>query len=147
MGSERGFRCQGWLVLQRWQFPTYSYRSAAVSDRLAFLNYIAGSLAGTLSAKLNTARTPLKGLRDNEATLFQRRNVRNGLEHQISRAENSHEKGHEKRVAELRVQLAKAENDDEPLEKQHEIILRKALKESELQKFQALREVINMLWA
>lgn len=147
MGSERAFRCQGWLVLQRWHFSTFSYRSAAVSDRLAFLNFLAGSLAGTLSAKLNTARAPLKGLRDNEVTLSQRRNVRNGLEYQISRAENSQERGHEKRAAELRGQLAKAESDDEPLEKQHEILLRKALKESELQKFQALREVIKILWA
>jgi hypothetical protein len=124
-------------------FPTCSYLPATVSDRLAFLNYLAGSLAGTLSVKLNTARIPLKGLRDNEVTLFQKRNVRNGLEYQISRAENSQERGHEKRAEELRGQLAKAESDDEPLEKQHEILLRKALKESELQKFQALREVIK----
>ena len=128
-------------------FSTCPDRSTTVSDRLAFLNYIAGSLAGSLSAKLNTARIPLKGLRDNEVTLFQKRNVRNGLEHQISRVENSQERGHEKRAAELREQLAKAESDDEPLEKQHEILLRKALKESELQKFQALREVIKILWA
>ncbi|KAI0004322.1 Eisosome component PIL1-domain-containing protein [Russula compacta] len=110
------------------------------SDRLAFLNYTSGSLASTLSVKLNTARTPLKELRDSEVTLVQRRNVRNGLEYQISRVENGQERGYEKRVAELKEQLAKAESDDEPIEKQHEILLRKALKESELQKFQALRE-------
>lgn len=95
--------------------------------------------------KLNTARTPLKELRNSEVVLVQRRNVRNGLESQISRVENGQEKGYEKRVAELKEQLAKAENDDEPIEKQHEILLRKALKESELQKFQALREVYSIL--
>jgi hypothetical protein len=91
--------------------------------------------------KLNTARIPLKELRDNEVTLFQRRNFRAGLDSQITRIENNPEKGYEKRVAELKGQLAKAESDDEPLEKQHEVLLRRALRESELQKFQALREV------
>ncbi len=91
--------------------------------------------------KLNAARIPLKELRDNEVTLFQRRNFRTGIENQITRIENNPEKGYEKRVAELKEQLAKAESDDEPLEKQHEVLLRRALRESELQKFQALREV------
>jgi hypothetical protein len=120
---------------------------AAVSDRLAFLNYTTGSLASTLSAKLNTARVPLKELRNTDTTLAQKRNFRNGLEQQISRVENSREKGFEKRLAELKEQLAKAESDDEPAEKQYDILTRKALKESELQKFQALREVTEILWA
>jgi hypothetical protein len=122
-----------------------SHRFAIASDRLAFLNYTAGSLAKTLSTKLNTARAPFKELRDFEGPLLQKRNIRNGMELQISRVENSREKGYEKHLAELKGQLAKAEYDDEPLEKQHEILLRKALKESERQKFQALREVINVL--
>jgi hypothetical protein len=112
---------------------------------LAFLNFTAGSLATTLSAKLNTARLPLKELRDNEAALAQKRNILAGLEQQVSRVESSQEKGSEKRLAELKEQLSKARNDDEIAEKQHGIILRKALKESELQKFQALREVIELL--
>ncbi|KAI0257548.1 Eisosome component PIL1-domain-containing protein [Lactifluus subvellereus] len=111
-----------------------------VSDRLAFLNYIAGSLASTLSMKLDSARTPLKQLRDNEAALTQKRNVRAGIQNQISRIEHSQERGYEKHVAELQEQLAKAESDDEPAEGQHEIFLRKALKESEQLRFQALRE-------
>jgi hypothetical protein len=114
---------------------------------LAFLNYIAATLATTLSVKLNTARLPLKELRDNEVALAQKHNVRTGLEQQVSRVENSQEKGYEKRLAELKEQLAKAQSDDEAAEKQHDILLRKALKESEQQKFQALREVIDMLWA
>ncbi|KAI0274649.1 Eisosome component PIL1-domain-containing protein [Gloeopeniophorella convolvens] len=111
-----------------------------VSDRLAFLNYISGSLANTLASKLNTARTPLKALRDNETVLTQKRNVRAGLENQISRLEHGQEKGYEKRIAELREQLTRAESDDEPIEREHEILLRKALRESEQLKFQALRE-------
>jgi hypothetical protein len=111
-----------------------------VSDRLGFLNYVVGSLSGSLAGKLDTARAPLKALRDNEATLTPRRNVRAGLKIQIERLEHGQEKGAEKRIAEVKEQLAKAEKDDEPLEKEHEILLRKALKESELLKFQALRE-------
>ncbi|KAF8271384.1 Eisosome component PIL1-domain-containing protein, partial [Lactarius quietus] len=111
-----------------------------VSDRLGFLNYIFGSLSGTLAGKLNTARAPLKELRDNEVALTQRRNVRAGLKNQIGHLEHSQEKGTEKRIAELKEQLAKAEKDDEPIEKEHMILMRKALKESEQQKFQALRE-------
>lgn len=112
-----------------------------VSDRLGFLNYIVGSLSGTLAGKLDTARAPLKELRDQEVTLTQRRNVRTGIQNQIGRLEHSQEKGSEKHIAELREQLAKAERDDEPIEREHEILLRRALKESEQQKFQALREV------
>ena len=119
----------------------------AVSDRLAFLNYTAGSLGSTVSQKLKTARLPLKELRDNEAALAQTHNIRNGLEQQVSRVESSQEKGNEKRLAELKQQLAKAQSDEEIAEKQHDILLRKALKDSELQKFRALREVIEMLWA
>lgn len=79
--------------------------------------------------------------------LAQKHSVRTGLEQQISRIENSQEKGYEKRLAELKEQLAKAQSDDESAEKQHDLLLRKALRESELQKFQAIREVIEILWA
>jgi len=114
---------------------------------LGFLNYIAASLATSLSTKLSTARLPLKELRDNEVALTQRHSIRTGLEQQISRVEKSREKGYEKRLAELKEQLTKAKSDGEPADKQHEIILRKALKESEQAKFQALREVIEIGWA
>ena len=119
----------------------------AVSDRLGYLNYTAALLATTLSTKLNTARLPLKELRDNEVALAQKHSVHSGLEQQISRVENGRERGYEKRLAELKEQLAKAKSDDEPAEKQHDILLRKALRESEQAKFQALREVIEIVWA
>ena len=124
-----------------------THRATAVSDRLGFLNYIAASLATTLSEKLTTARLPLKELRDNDAAFVQRHSIRTGLEQQISRTENSREKGYEKRLAELKEQLAKAKSDDEPADKQHAILLRKALRESEQVKFQALREVIEIVRA
>ncbi|KAH9175368.1 Eisosome component PIL1/LSP1 [Lactarius sanguifluus] len=111
-----------------------------VSDRLAFLNFIAGSLSGTLAMKLDAARAPFKALRDDEVALTQRRNGRANLQNQIARLEHSQEKGSEKRIAEIKEQLAKAEKDDEPAERDHKILLRKALKESEQEKFQALRE-------
>lgn len=96
-----------------------------------------------MSEKLHTARLPLKELRNNEVAFSQRLSIRTGLEQQISRTENGQEKGYEKRVAELKEQLAKAKSDDEPADKQHDILLRKALKESEQVKFQAIREVIK----
>ena len=108
---------------------------------MAFLNYVSGSLASTLAVKLNAARTPLKSLRDNETALTARRNARAGLQNQIARLEHGQEKGYEKRVAELNDQLAKAERDDEPFEKEHQILIRKSLKESEQLKWEALREV------
>lgn len=120
--------------------------AAAVSDRLGFLNYTAASLATTLSVKLNTARLPLKELRDHEVVVAQKRSIHTGLEQQISRVENSREKGYERRLAELKEQLTKVKSDDEPTEKQYDILLRKALRESEQVKFQALREVIEIVW-
>jgi uncharacterized protein YdcH (DUF465 family) len=134
-------------VLQRCCLYILTHRAVAVSDRLGFLNYTAASLTTTLSEKLNTARLPLKELRDNDVAITQKHSVHTGLEQQISRVENSREKGYEKRLAELKEQLAKAKSDDEPAEKQHDILLRKALRESELVKFQALREVIEIVWA
>ncbi|KAH9082068.1 Eisosome component PIL1-domain-containing protein [Lactarius deliciosus] len=118
-----------------------------VSDRLAFLNFIAGSLSGTLAMKLDAARAPFKALRDDEVALTQRRNVRASLQNQIARLEHSQEKGSEKRIAEVKEQLAKAEKDDEPAERDHKVLLRKALKESEQEKFQALREVGGLIGA
>ena len=112
-----------------------------VTDRLAFFNYISGQLAGTLATKLNQARTPLKALRDNDATLAPRRQARAQLQTQIDRLEQSKDKGYEKRVVELREQLRKAEKDDEGSEKEAELIKRKAIRESEQLKFEALREV------
>lgn len=112
-----------------------------VSDRSAFLNFVSGSLSNTLAVKLDAARAPFKQLRDNETTLGPRRAVRAGLQTQIGRIEASQEKGYEKRLAELKAQLAKAEKDDEPAEKEHEILKRKALKESEQLKWEAYREV------
>ena len=79
--------------------------------------------------------------------LTQRHNIHAGIELQISRVENGRERGYEKHLAELKEQLAKVKSDDEPAEKQHNILLRKALRESEQVKFQALREVIEIVWA
>jgi hypothetical protein len=106
------------------------------------LNYVSGSAAGTLSEKLNAARNPLKALRDNENSLMPRRNIRAGLQNQIDRIEQSKERGYEKRIQELRAQLHKAEVEDADLEREAEIVKRKAIRESEQLKFEAFREVI-----
>jgi hypothetical protein len=112
-----------------------------VTDRLAYLNFVQGSLASSVAIKLNNARAPFKALRDAEAALAPKRNFRAGLRTQIARIEHNQEKGMERKLPELRQALAKAELVDEPLEKELEILKRKALRESEAQKWDAIREV------
>ena len=112
-----------------------------MTDRLAYLNFVGGSLASSLAIKLDGARTPFKAFRDAEAALVPKRNYRAGLHNQIARIEHHQEKGMERKLPELRQQLAKAEQVDEPLEKELEILKRKAVRESEAIKWEALREV------
>lgn len=116
-----------------------------MTDRLAYLNFVQGSLASSLAIKLNNSRTPLKALRDAEAVLVPKRNFRVGLRNQIARIEHSQEKGMERKLPELRQQLAKAEQVDEPLEKELEILKRKGVRESEAMKWDALREVHRLV--
>jgi hypothetical protein len=89
----------------------------------------------------------LKELRDAENNLGPRRNIRAGLENQIARIESNQEKGTERKLAELRDSLAKAENEDEALEKEIELLKRKGVKDSEREKWEALREVCVSLLA
>ena len=112
-----------------------------MTDRLAYLNFVQGSLANTLAVKLDNARTPFKVLRDAEIALTPRRNIRAGMALQISRIEHDQPKGMEKRLADLREQLRRHEEEDEAKEKQVEILKRRAVKESEQQKWEAIREV------
>ncbi len=105
------------------------------------MNYIQGSLATTLAQKLDASRAPFKELRDAETGLSGRRNIRAGFQNQIARIEHDQTRGMEQKLVELKRQLSKAEQDDEPLEKEVEILKRKALRESERLKWEALREV------
>ncbi|KAF9270278.1 hypothetical protein L218DRAFT_888725 [Marasmius fiardii PR-910] len=111
-----------------------------VTDRLAYLNFVQGSLASSLAVKLDAARAPLKTLRDAEAALAPRRNIRAGLRTQIARIEHDQPKGMEKKLAELKDQLRKAEADDASMEAEVEILKRQGVKASESLKFEALRE-------
>jgi len=111
-----------------------------VTDRLAYLNFVNGSLTSSLSAKLDRSRSSLKALRDLESSITPRRNIRTGLRLQINRIEHDQQKGAEKRLADLRDQLKKAEADDQPAEREIEIMKRKAVRESEQHKWDALRE-------
>lgn len=115
--------------------------SISVSDRLAYLNFVQGSLAASLSTKLDNARAPLKALRGAEANLLPKRNIRNGLQATIARLENEQVKGNDRKIAEMREALKRAEAEDEHLEKEVELLKRKALRESEQIKWDALREV------
>ncbi|KAK7058910.1 lipid-binding protein [Paramarasmius palmivorus] len=111
-----------------------------VTDRLAYLNFVQGSLASSLAAKLDAARAPLKTLRDAETALQPRRNIRSGLRTQIARIEHDQQKGYEKKLAELRDQLRKAELDDASAEAEIELLKRQGVKASESLKFEAFRE-------
>ncbi|OBZ79935.1 Sphingolipid long chain base-responsive protein LSP1 [Grifola frondosa] len=116
-----------------------------VTDRLAWLNFIQGSLTATLAHKINISRTPFKALRDAENSFLPRRNMRAGFQTQIARIEHDQQKGMEQKLAELKKQLRKAEIDDEPLEKEIELLKRKAVRESEQMKWDAIREYSEKL--
>jgi hypothetical protein len=60
---------------------------------------------------------------------------------QLAKLEHDQQKGAEKRMAELKDQIKKAELDDQQLEKEVEILKRKAVRESEQLKWEAMREV------
>ncbi|KAJ3719860.1 Eisosome component PIL1-domain-containing protein [Lentinula raphanica] len=111
-----------------------------VTDRLAYLNFVSGSLAGTLAVRLDAARSPLKHLRDAENALAPRRNARAALHQQLARLEHDNQKGMEKKIAELKEQIRKAEADDVPQEKEIELLKRKGVRESEQLKWEAIRE-------
>ena len=112
-----------------------------VTDRLAYLNFVQGSLALSLSAQLDAARAPFKSLRDVEASLLPKRNIRAGMQSTIARLEHEHVKGNDKQIANMREALKKLEAEDEHLEKEAELSKRKALRESESIKWDAFREV------
>ncbi|KAF5377644.1 hypothetical protein D9615_005351 [Tricholomella constricta] len=111
-----------------------------VTDRLAYLNFVQGSLASSLALKLDAARAPLKALRDAETAIAPRRNVRAGLNNQLAKIEHDQQKGMEKKIVELKDQIRKAELDDQPQEKEIELLKRKAVRESEQLKWEAFRE-------
>ncbi|KAG9017061.1 hypothetical protein FRB90_001956 [Tulasnella sp. 427] len=113
-----------------------------VTDRLAYLNFVQGSLIGVLSDRLDEARAPLKKLREAQAGLSPRRAQRTSIESQIRAIEtNPNSKpGGEARVKELQDSLSKHTADDAPLEREVDELRRKAIKESEEMKWQAFRE-------
>lgn len=128
--------------LYNFQSLTVSHRlTHAVTDRLAYLNFVQGSLAGTLAIKLDAARAPFKALRDAETAIAPRRTMRTNLQNQIGKLEHEVQKGQDKKLAELRDQLRKAEMDDAGQEREIELLKRKAARESERLKWDAIREV------
>ena len=105
------------------------------------MSYVEGSLAATLANEIDASRAAFKTLRDAENGLSGRRNIRATLQNQIARIEHDQRHGMEQKLAELKRQLRKAEEDDEPLEKEVELLKRKAIRESEGMKWNAIREV------
>ncbi|KAG6879710.1 hypothetical protein C0992_012558 [Termitomyces sp. T32_za158] len=111
-----------------------------VTDRLAYINFVQGSLASSLASKLDAARGPVKALRDAETAMAPRRNLLAGLHAQLARVEHDQQRGYEKKIAELKEQIHKAELDNQPQEKEIELLKRKAVRESEKLKWEAFRE-------
>lgn len=103
--------------------------------------YVEGSLASTLAKEIDASRAPIKALRDAENGISGRRNIRAGLENQVARIEHEQRHGIDQKLAELKRQLRKVEEDDGPLEKEIELLKRKGLRESEIAKWNAIREV------
>ena len=110
-----------------------------VTDRLAYFQFVHGSLSASLAEKLDASRLPLKNLRDKEDALATRRNTRTNYEQQIAKLELS--SGNERKINELEELLQRANTDDEPLEREVQLLERKAIKDSELAKWEAIREV------
>ncbi|KIO08221.1 hypothetical protein M404DRAFT_997147 [Pisolithus tinctorius Marx 270] len=111
-----------------------------VTDRLAYLNFVNGSIASSLAVKLDAARSPLKALRDAESAITPKRNARANLQTRIRKLEHSQDKNAERQIAELEDQLARAEKNDESQEKEILILKRKAVRDSERAKWEAIRE-------
>jgi hypothetical protein len=109
-----------------------------VTDRLAYFQFVQGSLADSLAKKLEAARIPLKSLRDKEDALSARRKIQSNHEQLIAKLETS--RGNEKKIQELERLLKQAKIDDEPLEKEVLILERRAIKDSEHAKWEAIRE-------
>jgi hypothetical protein len=83
----------------------------------------------------------LKALRDAEAALTPRRNLRAGLQLQLGRLEHEQQRGNEKKIHDLKEQIARTEQEDEVHERDVEILKRKGARESERLKWDAIREV------
>lgn len=116
-----------------------------VTDRLAWLSYVHGSLAGQLANRVDASRVTFKHLRDAENALAPRRNIRIGMQNQIARMEHDQRKDQQQRLAELRVQLQKNEEEDAVMERDIEILKRKAVQDTEREKWEAIREYAEKL--
>jgi hypothetical protein len=120
-------------------------RPSLVTDRLAYFQFAQGSLADSLAVKLEAARLPLKNLRDKEEALAARIKIRNNYEQHIAELEMSNKNG--KKISELEELLRKARLEDDPLEKEVLLLERKAIRDSEHAKWEAIREVIPFFYS
>lgn len=123
--------------------PTILNEHLSVTDRLAYLNFVQGSLAAVLSDRLDEARAPLKKLREAQAALSPRRAQRAAIETQIRTLQTNPnaKSGGETRIKELQDTLSKHNADDAPMEREVAELRRKAVRESEEMKWNAFKEV------
>lgn len=97
----------------------------------------------TLATDIDKSRASWKNVRDAEAALAPRRAQRANLIAQINKlkTEGGRTGNVDSRLADLDTQLKKAIADDEPLERELELLKRTAIRESEGIKWKALSEV------
>ncbi|CUA73881.1 hypothetical protein RSOLAG22IIIB_01402 [Rhizoctonia solani] len=123
-----------------------------VSDRIAYLNFAHGSLATDLAKSLDSSRASYKSLRDAETALHPRRTARAGMKAEIEKIRQAGATGKApangaERIVELETQLAKAEQDDAPQEREVVLLKRRALVECERKKWAGFREYAAKLEA
>lgn len=121
-----------------------------VSDRLAYLNYVQGTLNSDLSSKIEASRVPFKTARNTETALVTKRSQWAGIEPQITRLRSEVSSGRappgaQAKLAELEQQrtalLNEVRSEDKNLNQQKLA----ALKQSEGIKWQAVREYAEKL--
>ena len=98
-------------------------------------------MAENLASKIDASRLTFKHLRDAENAQLPRRNIRIGLQNQIAKLEHDQKREQQQKLAELKVQLQKNEEEDSIAERDIEILKRKAISETEQAKWEAVREV------
>ena len=121
-----------------------------MSDRLAYLSYVQGTLNSDISSKIDASRVPFKTARNTETVLVNKRSQWAGIESQITRLRSEVGSGRappgaQPKLAELEQQrtalLNEVRSEDKNLNQQKLA----ALKQSESIKWQAVREYAEKL--
>lgn len=100
-------------------------------------------LTATLADKIDESRGPMKKLREAQVAMAPRKAARANLETQLKNisANPSKVTDAQHRIQELNMQLQKNIADDAPLQREIDEVKRRAVRDSEKMKWQAVKEV------